>query len=491
VARASSYGTVSDLARLVPGAGSAVRKKARSVGWDERLRPDTIRTVAGTWTAALPRFLKQFHPAMLGPALLDSVIVALIFRFLLQHQGVSAATLGFYFAGLAVFSVGEGVYDGSQRLHRNECLLVCKAVVCTTALTILALKCSTAPALLPILLFSWIVLCALCGRRELWRVIAAQPIRARNVLVVGSDAQAQHLAMKMHADANHAYSPKACLPPEWFQNDASIFANIARREFIDKVIVATHEPGLAAMAVIEARRNQLDVAVIPEIFGASGPDVNFENWDGTPLLTLRSQRSPDWALAIKRIADVVVAIIGLAVISPLMVAIAALIKLDSRGPVFYRALRVGQRGRRFTCFKFRTMVPHADALKNSLRSRNERDGAFFKISNDLRITRTGKFLRCFSLDELPQLWNVLRGEMSLVGPRPHPPDDVERYDLSQLQRLDFVPGITGLWQVTARQNPSFALSVALDVDYISNWSLGLDCRILWKTVGAVLHGSGA
>jgi lipopolysaccharide/colanic/teichoic acid biosynthesis glycosyltransferase len=136
------------------------------------------------------------------------------------------------------------------------------------------------------------------------------------------------------------------------------------------------------------------------------------------------------------------------------------------------------------------MICDADALKSDLRAQNEREGAFFKMTNDPRITRMGRVLRRYSLDELPQLWNVLRGDMSLVGPRPHPPDDVKRYQLRHLQRLDFVPGLTGLWQVTARGDPSFERSVALDVEYISRWNLWLDLRILLRTVAVVFAGSG-
>ena len=137
------------------------------------------------------------------------------------------------------------------------------------------------------------------------------------------------------------------------------------------------------------------------------------------------------------------------------------------------------------------MTAEADRIKDNLRVINDRHGAFFKLANDPRITRVGWFLRRYSLDELPQLWNVLRGEMSLVGPRPHPPDDVERYEPGHLQRLDFVPGMTGLWQVTARRDPSFENSVALDRQYIRQWSLWLDLRILLKTCRAVLGGTGA
>ena len=137
------------------------------------------------------------------------------------------------------------------------------------------------------------------------------------------------------------------------------------------------------------------------------------------------------------------------------------------------------------------MVTDADQRKQALRRQNERNGPFFKIADDPRITWVGKFLRRYSLDELPQLWNVLRGEMSLVGPRPHPVDDTDHYTLEDWQRLDVTPGLTGLWQVTARQDPSFARSMELDREYIGRWTLGMDFRILCKTVGAVLRGEGA
>jgi lipopolysaccharide/colanic/teichoic acid biosynthesis glycosyltransferase len=179
------------------------------------------------------------------------------------------------------------------------------------------------------------------------------------------------------------------------------------------------------------------------------------------------------------------------VTAPVLAAVALGIKLESPGPVLYRAQRVGLKGRRFLCYKFRTMSQGADKLKEQLRSRNERQGAFFKIANDPRITRFGRFLRRYSLDELPQLWNVLRGEMSLVGPRPHPLDDFERYEIGDLQRLDVSPGLTGLWQVTARRDPSFERSLALDLEYIESWTLWRDFRILYKTVAVVLQGSGA
>jgi lipopolysaccharide/colanic/teichoic acid biosynthesis glycosyltransferase len=182
--------------------------------------------------------------------------------------------------------------------------------------------------------------------------------------------------------------------------------------------------------------------------------------------------------------------VALLTLSPLLATIAFCIKLDSRGSVLYRAQRAGRKGRLFCCYKYRTMVSNADELKNNLRKSNQRSGPFFKIAADPRITRLGHFLRRYSLDELPQLWNVLKGDMSLVGPRPHPLDDVAAYEVEHLARLDVTPGITGLWQVTARRDPSFQRGMELDREYIRTWSLGSDMRILLKTFLAVVRGSG-
>jgi lipopolysaccharide/colanic/teichoic acid biosynthesis glycosyltransferase len=175
---------------------------------------------------------------------------------------------------------------------------------------------------------------------------------------------------------------------------------------------------------------------------------------------------------------------------PLMAVIALAVVLDSSGPIFYVSERIGKRGRVFPCFKFRTMVKNAEVLKDSLSHLNERDGILFKISEDPRITPVGRMLRKFSIDELPQLWNVLKGDMSLVGPRPPLPDEYNQYALDHLCRLDVTPGVTGLWQVKGRQNPSFQNYIELDKEYVNNWSFWLDCRILWKTIGVVLAGTG-
>jgi lipopolysaccharide/colanic/teichoic acid biosynthesis glycosyltransferase len=193
---------------------------------------------------------------------------------------------------------------------------------------------------------------------------------------------------------------------------------------------------------------------------------------------------------LKRIVDVLLSCAALLFLWPLLLAIALLVKVESSGPVLYCSLRAGEKGQQFVCYKFRTMIDGADEVKSLLRSFNERQDPFFKIAGDPRVTRLGRVLRRYSLDELPQFWNVLKGDMSLVGPRPHPLDDCARYRPEDYRRLQVKPGITGLWQVIARKNPSFETCMALDLAYIKNWGLWLDFEILLRTVPAVLSGNG-
>jgi lipopolysaccharide/colanic/teichoic acid biosynthesis glycosyltransferase len=194
---------------------------------------------------------------------------------------------------------------------------------------------------------------------------------------------------------------------------------------------------------------------------------------------------------VKRSLDLTVAAFALLALAPILAIIALGVKLDSPGDVLYVDKRLGRQGRTFNCYKFRTMVANADQLRAHLAHKNERDGILFKIANDPRVTRFGRRLRKHSLDELPQLYNVLRGDMSLVGPRPPRLYEVQHYNSSALRRLEVLPGLTGLWQVEARHDPSFASYISLDIAYIENWSLLLDLRILVRTVGVVVTGTGS
>jgi len=191
------------------------------------------------------------------------------------------------------------------------------------------------------------------------------------------------------------------------------------------------------------------------------------------------------------VLDVVLSAIAVILLSPVLIAVAVAIKLDSHGPVFYSSERIGKRGRVFRCIKFRTMVRDAERRRADVMHMNEREGVLFKITNDPRITRLGRFLRKYSIDELPQFFNVLRGDMSIVGPRPPLASEVKEYKLSHLRRLDVLPGVTGLWQVQGRQDPSFDSYISLDVTYIENWSIWLDLKIIGRTIGVVLAGTGS
>jgi exopolysaccharide biosynthesis polyprenyl glycosylphosphotransferase len=506
----ANLATAPGMARLIPGVRipSTIppRKKADSVRRDGIWSPVHLDLPAFRKPEAagsLPASKRQFHPSLLGMALLDIASVWLVLAFERQLLGASSAgrlqepnlsSVCFYLVVVGLVATKEGLYTHPRKTMVAEWKIVAKVMLWTMIFTGAALEYSgTIGALFPHMLMSATSLFVLCGIRSVSRTIPRTLADAqRNVLIVGSGPFAKTVAKAIERDAPAGRFVKASLPEHSLHGFAgrALLRATTRREFIDEIILTTREYEAAEIAIQEALLNQVDVRVVPELFGFESAPNELENLGGLPALKICEQQAPEWPLAMKRLADVLLASSGLVLLSPLLLAISAVIWLDSSGPVLYRAMRVGRKAHRFLCFKFRTMIPEADALKAGLRSVNERRGAFFKISNDPRVTRVGRFLRQYSLDELPQLWNVLIGDMSLVGPRPHPPDDVRYYRLEDLQRLDFVPGITGLWQVTGRRDPSFENSVALDVEYIKNWSLWLDLRILFKTIAVVLRGSG-
>lgn len=262
---------------------------------------------------------------------------------------------------------------------------------------------------------------------------------------------------------------------------------------IDEVIVTlpwiSHRKIMRVIAQCE--RQNVRAKLVPDMFQISISQVELEVINGIPMLGVREPSIRGWNRAVKRTVDVFVVALGLVVFSPLMALIALAIRLDSRGPVVFQQVRVGRDGEKFLLYKFRTMRDDAEDTRERLDDRNEAQGPIFKMKADPRCTRVGRFLRRSSLDELPQLYNVLRGEMSLIGPRPPLPDEVKQYKPWQRRRLEVSPGITGLWQVSGRSDLTFDEMVLLDLFYIENWSLLLDIQIALRTIPTIMLGTGA
>jgi exopolysaccharide biosynthesis polyprenyl glycosylphosphotransferase len=275
---------------------------------------------------------------------------------------------------------------------------------------------------------------------------------------------------------------------------------------LDEVLSVAAEVGADTIAVTSASETAaqylrqlswqlegtgIELLVAPGLIEVAGPRLHIRPFEGLPLLSIEQPSFEGWRRLIKHGVDRVAALVALVLLAPVMVTIALLVKLSSPGPVFYRQERIGLNGQSFTMLKFRSMVVDADRKLDDLRGDNISDGLLFKMRSDPRVTPVGRILRRLSLDELPQLLNVLRGTMSLVGPRPPLPSEVARYDRSVSRRLLVRPGLTGLWQISGRSDLSWEESVRLDLRYVENWSLALDMVILWKTGRAVIRSEGA
>jgi exopolysaccharide biosynthesis polyprenyl glycosylphosphotransferase len=322
-------------------------------------------------------------------------------------------------------------------------------------------------------------------------------VGTRNVLIVGAGVLGRQVAQSLERERHLGYVVKGFIDNTHSANGSQVLgavedlSQIARAHFVDEVIIALPwDSELAGKATIEARRQRLNIKLVPNFYGGMGWRAPLEYMGDVPAFSLHREPIPAVALLLKRVIDMIVSAIGLTVLSPVFALIAIAIALDSPGPVFYRSYRVGKKGHRFLFYKFRTMVVNADALKDQLRALNERNGPFFKMANDPRMTLVGRYLRRYSLDELPQLWNVLKGDMSLVGPRPHPLDDYQQYSLDHLRRLDVMPGMTGLWQVQARHESSWEANMNLDLEYIEHWTPWMDIKLLFKTIPIVVKGLG-
>jgi len=346
----------------------------------------------------------------------------------------------------------------------------------------------------------------LCVRRTLWRYSRyrqyEQGIELRNVMVLGTNQLGFALSRHIRDYRRLGYrfvgfvitpgAPvSAEIEPEQILGGVEKLRQLARQHFVDELVIAEFYPTESVIRLLQdARELDIDVRAISGYYGELTTNAPVEYLGIFPVSSLHRGQPRVIGLFCKRVVDTMLSLFALLLTAPLMLAVAIAIKLESPGPVFYISDRIGKRGRVFPCFKFRTMVDHAERLKKDLTALNERDGVLFKVSNDPRITRLGRILRKYSLDELPQFLNVLRGEMSIVGPRPPIASEVEKYELEHFRRLEVLPGLTGLWQIQARHDPSFAKYIALDTAYVENWSFWLDLRILIQTANVVVRGTG-
>ncbi len=325
----------------------------------------------------------------------------------------------------------------------------------------------------------------------------------RNVLIVGTGPEAHALRHHLESIKHLGYTFKGFIDfpgggSSFTASSGDVVGNLdtlfqnARKQFVDEIFFTTPcERGVIQDVLEKARTHSVDLRMVPDMYDGLAWNSQIEYVGQFPTIPLHRGHVPEVGLVLKRVLDITFSSLALLLLSPVLLVIAIAVKLDSHGPVFYSSERIGKKGRVFRCIKFRTMVRDAEKRRADIMHMNEREGVLFKITNDPRITRVGRILRKYSLDELPQFFNVLRGDMSVVGPRPPIASEVKQYKLSHLRRLDVTPGITGLWQVQGRRDPSFDSYISLDVTYIENWSIWLDLKIILRTVGVVFAGTGS
>ena len=412
-----------------------------------------------------------------------------------------------YLALVLLFLQRQGVYTLAwARGESRELWAVVKAVAQGALLLMVVFYLARMPvSRLMILWLCGISIVALPAWRLLFWNIARRDVDAgngwRHVLIVGAGPRGRELAGALSVSAHLGVFVRGFVDDSEGEGVLGRIADLPRildRYLVDEVFISCPPPKDQWETILtETRQRRKNVWLVPSHPAERAsirPDWRaLELIGGRPIVPLHWEPAPVLCLLLKRAIDVAAASAGLLILSPLFLGLAVLIKAHDGGPVFYRSVRIGRKGRSFSCWKFRTMVPDAEARKAELAARNEREGPMFKITGYPRVTPIGRTLRKYSLDELPQLWNVLKGEMSLVGPRPPTPDEVDRYEelsVGYYRRLDAKPGMTSLWAVEARSDPRFERAVELDRYYIEHWSPWLDLVILFRTIPAVFGGKG-
>jgi exopolysaccharide biosynthesis polyprenyl glycosylphosphotransferase len=405
-------------------------------------------------------------------------------------------------ASLAYFGLYRPRARWSIRSEALDLLRATLAVVLATLAVLFWFKLPDVSRLFLLVLFPSLYVVTLATRallRLAFRRLRAEGRNSRYVLVVGAGPRARAFGRKLEAHRELGLQVVGVLDDDPAYATDGPWPHLGRLDDLERVLhdrivdeVAICLPfsqwglvdAIAHVAEEEGKIVRVPMDVLDRAFTAG----RVEDLDGTPVYSLVSGPDRAVGLALKRAVDLVVAGLGLVVLSPILGAVALTIRLTEGPPVLFRQTRVGLHGRPFSVLKFRTMVVDAEARRAELEARNLVRGPAFKVEDDPRVTPLGRWLRRLSIDELPQLWNVLRGDMSLVGPRPPVPDEVARYDIWHRRRLSMKPGVTGLWQVSARRNTDFDERAELDLVYIDRWSLWLDVKILARTIPAALEG---
>ncbi|HEY7961547.1 MAG TPA: sugar transferase [Solirubrobacteraceae bacterium] len=477
------------------------------MGLGTRRRSPAVQiTEAGGSSASVRR------DAVYRRALLAADVVALVTAFALT-VGLSSRSLQLTWASIAcvpillVCAKLFGLYDRDEALLRKTTLdeapklfhvaTLCALVAWLAGGLIVAGTLDRHEAL-----FLWLALIVLMVlMRATARWAALRMTSVERCLFIGDEASARTIRAKLadgcgvkaemvaHIDLDKVapWSADTFSAPRLLE-----VRNLARTLDVHRAVIAPRSADAGEMLdlVRTLKAVGVRVSVLPRLLEVVGSSVEFDDLHGVTVMGVRRFDLTRSSAAVKRAFDLVGATLGLLAISPLMAAIAIAIKLDSRGPVFFRQLRVGQHGERFHVLKFRTMVPDAEALKESLRHRNEAQEGLFKIADDPRVTRVGRFLRKSALDELPQLLNIVRGEMSLVGPRPLVIEEDQRIEGWYRRRLELMPGMTGHWQILGPARVPLREMVAIDYLYVANWSLWTDVKILLRTVPHVFARRG-
>jgi exopolysaccharide biosynthesis polyprenyl glycosylphosphotransferase len=473
-----------------------ISERARLVSWSYLLSDLAATTVAFVVAHALRGTLLVDRIDWLGP--------------LYPLRDYLPLLTGFILPVWALVFYGVGLYGGrSARTLNTEVSRLVKAMAICGFLLAAAIFVARLTFVSRPLIFLFLLLNAVLievGRGFVRGFVLDSAVR-RRVLVAGGQREVAEAAARVdaHRDwglevagvvSDGSWPPDASDPYRYLGTYEDIATLVRGEQIIDEVLVAPAAGRLDDLRKLEPVLQGLEeqgivARLVVNFLPRSLSEVSFDEFAGLPLLTFSSAPRDELLLFIRRCVDVALSLALLVLLSPLLLVIAILIKATSPGPVLFRQLRCGLHGRPFTFLKFRSMRIDAETLKPQLAPFNEMDGPAFKMTNDPRVTSVGRFLRRTSLDELPQLWNILRGDMSFVGPRPAVREEVRQYEPWQRRRLSMKPGLTCLWQVSGRNELTFDEWMRLDLEYIDNWSLWLDLKIAIMTIPAVVRGKGA